>query len=117
MNNGQMSWKAVITLDRKLDEVESVLRAPRPEQDGDRMTKHELGLGIEKELKPQQPLEMLGEVTPPASEALGRLSSPVVEDRTPSSDSALLIRVAQAVEQLRQRQQEFKVCGLTRCSS
>ena len=114
LSTGHMSWKTVIALNRKLDEVESVLGGSVLEQDGNRGKQHEFGLGITKELEKEQPLEVLGEVTPPVSEAQGRLSSLVVDDSTLSSNSALLKRVTQAVQQLRQRQQDFKVCEVKR---
>ena len=111
----RMSWKTVVALNRKLDEVESILGGPAVEQARDRGKRHELGLGITKETKIEKPLEALGEVTPPASEELGRRSSSAVEDHTVNSDLSLLGRFTQATKQLRQRQQEFQVCEV-KCS-
>lgn len=110
-----MSWRTVVALNRKLDEVESVLGWPMPMKETNKAKEHERGLGITSAVDTEQLLEATQEVTPPASDAPERLRSSVVDDQTPSSDSTLLERVTRAAEQLRERQQEFKVCGSKRC--
>lgn len=99
----------MVALNRKLDEVESVLGWPMPGNETDEATKQECGLGFTNTVDIEQLSEASEEMTPPASDAPERLSSSMVDDQTLSCDSALLGRVTRAVEQLRQRQQEFKV--------
>lgn len=115
LSSGRLSWKTVIAIDRKLDEVQNVLRRSMPEKEGEEGKKNELGLGITRNFEAEQPSEATGEVTPPASEVPESLRLSAVDDQTTNSDSKLLERVTQAVEQLRRRQQEFKVREAKRC--
>jgi hypothetical protein len=112
---GHMSWKTVVALNRKLDEVEGVPGWPMLERETEEAKEHECGLGITSRVDAEQLLEATKEVTPPASDAPERLSLSVMDDQRLGHDSALLERVSQAVAQLRQRQQEFKVCKSKRC--
>ena len=109
ISSGRLSCKTVIAVDRKIDEVENALQWSTLEKEGGEEKKHELGLGITRELETEQPSEATGEVTPPASEAPDPFRLLAIDNQKTNSDSALLERVAQAVEQLRRRQQEFKV--------
>lgn len=104
---GHMSWKTVVALNRKLDEVESVWGWPMLGRETDEVKEYECGLGI---TNAEQVLEATEEVTPPASDAPERLNLSVMDDQRLDCDLALLERVSRAVAQLQQRQQEFKVC-------
>ncbi len=112
---GHMSWKTVVALNRKLDEVERVPGWPMLEKETDEAKEYECGLGITNTVDAEQLLEATEEVTPPASDAPEQLRLSLVDDHRLGRGSALLERVSQAVEQLRQRQQEFKVCESKRC--
>ena len=109
-----MSWKTVVDLNRKLDEAESVIGQAVLEKGTEDGKKHKFGLGIANTVDPRQPLEATGQATPPVSDAPERLSLSVGDNQMTSGNSALLERVTRVAEQLRQRQQEFKVCGLKR---
>ncbi len=108
---GHMSWKTVVAMNRKLDEVERILGWPMPERETDEAKEQELGLGVTNTVNTEHFLRATGEVTTPASDAPERWSPPKADDQTLDSDAALLGRITQAVEQLRQRQHEFKVGG------
>ncbi len=110
-----MSWKTVVALNRKLDEVERVPGWPMLEKETDEAKEYECGLGITNTVDAEQLLEATEEVTPPASDAPEQLRLSLVDDHRLGRGSALLERVSQAVAQLRQRQQEFKVCESKRC--
>ena len=103
----RISWKTVVNLNRKLDQVENILEEAVVEKGIVHEVKYEPGLGIWDTLDSRQPLKATGEVTPPVSEQPG---SSIEDNPTSQCDSALIERITRAVEQLRQRQREFKVC-------
>ena len=106
----RLERNTVVALNRNLDEAENILiwSAPETVQQANKG----LGLGIRMDSDRGEHLDCTTEITPPAS-AEPDAPAPVdlgsrkrLEDE---AHSALLGRLSKAVEQLRQRQEEFKV--------
>ena len=109
ISSRQLSRDSVVALNRSLDEVENLLSWNAPGILWHK-TAH-FGLGITERSPADSPM-ILPETTPPDST---RAYAPDVVERPGSrikesgDDQALLQRIASAVEQLRRRQEEFKV--------
>ena len=98
----------VVALNRNLDEVENILLWSAPEvQQGNAG----LGLGILRD-SGEEAVDCAGRMTPPAS---AEPDAPEVVELEPriqvenEANTALMERLSKAVDQLRQRQEEFKV--------
>ena len=108
----RMSWDAMIALNRHLDEMENVLLWI-PQKQG-KIVEHVEGLGISS-IDGEQSLNVVGGTSPATSvsakedalEGAEQLASKAQESL---DNLSLLERVTEVVQQLRQRQEELKVC-------
>ena len=110
ISQAQISWDAVIALNRNLDRVEDMLSRKAPPDDclwspGE----SNRGLGIFQIKDSGVDVGYESETTPPASNAPRDVTLSNVGNNNQADGSALLERITNAVKQLRERQQEFKV--------
>ncbi len=102
----------VVALNRNLDEAENILlwSAPAVVQQANKT----LGLGIMRDSNREERMDGLAEMTPPASaepDAPGVVEFASRKRLEDEANAALMGRLSKAVEQLRQRHEEFKVRG------
>lgn len=105
-----MSWDVVIALNRNLDQVEDMISHTVPLDIYQSPLGWSHGLGISRMEDSGVDIGSTNETTPPASNAPKDLEVSPLGNVDSFGGTALLGRVMNVVQQLRCRQQEFKVC-------
>lgn len=110
ITRARLQRDTVVALNRNLDEAENILlwRAPKVVQ----QKKEAFGLGIMIDSDGKDQMDGVGEATPPASAEPDAPAFAEDGSRKRLDDeatSALMGRLSKAVDQLRQRQEEFRV--------
>lgn len=109
-----MSCDSVVALNRGLDGMEHIMEEIAEKASRD-TGGYDFGLGLSDMEECSNVFEVEGEATPPVSDAPEDMPFSELVEEAPEADAALLERVTRAAKQLRQRQEEFKVCEAYRC--
>lgn len=108
--SARLERDTVVALNRNLDEAENILMWRAPEVAEPKIAG--LGLGIVRDRDGGDETRSVAQITPPASakpDAPARVEVGSLQRDEDEANAALMGRLTKAVEQLRRRQEDFKV--------